>query len=695
MASRGVLFRSSITGDKIWDMYISKIKERDTIFRDSSSSTHNCNHCNNFLRRYGNIVSINENNRIETMFDIECDEYSDVVKHISSELKKSNIVNIFFETFDELNSLPYESCKKTNKTFKLGLEVNRKIYTETEAKIYPNTVEVGRVYTFNHLFLDLPKQYVDMTGDSIAKIMSGYRDAKNVFKRALDEISLDTFLLVKDLILQGSLLDGRTHLEKIEAMIPLKKVYDKLASTEKDNWCWVKSYKFKYAGFKNELIGQLCTDLSEGVELNKACRDWNFRVDPVNYMKAKSPITEKQKKDAEKFVVENGYVESFDRRLAKLSDIKASEILHINVDTNVNTNVTIFDQVKTVSTRHKKSEFNNIEEVSIDKFMKDILPNCTSVEAYLTSNLEKNLVSLTTSKVKDSKPIFKWSNNYSWTFNGNIAGHSEIKENVKEKGGKVDGVLRFSIMWNETGKDNSDLDAWCVEPNNIKIGYDTPYRKDRGNMLTSSSGNLDVDIINPSGKLAVENIAHHTKSKLQAGKYRYYVNGFNPSNSQGFKAEIEIEGDVYQYNYNKPVGYKEIIDVATIIVGKNGDITIEHHLPETTMSKKIYGLDTNNFHKVNLVCLSPNHWDDNKVGNKFYFFMLDKCTPDTDIATFHAENLIPELAEHRKVLEVLSQVSRATSEKNTLSGLGFNATVKNELIVKLGGTFKRTIKLKF
>ena len=58
----------------------------------------------------------------------------------------------------------------------------------------------------------------------------------------------------------------------------------------------------------------------------------------------------------------------------------------------------------------------------------------------------------------ESKPIFKWSNNYSWTFNGNLAGKSQIKEAVKSEGGKIDGVLRFSIIWNEDGKDILDFD---------------------------------------------------------------------------------------------------------------------------------------------------------------------------------------------------------------------------------------------
>ena len=51
----------------------------------------------------------------------------------------------------------------------------------------------------------------------------------------------------------------------------------------------------------------MCSELAEGMELNKACLNWNKRVDPANYMKATAPITKKQIAEAQKLVEENGY----------------------------------------------------------------------------------------------------------------------------------------------------------------------------------------------------------------------------------------------------------------------------------------------------------------------------------------------------------------------------------------------------
>lgn len=693
----GKLFRVNLTGQEIWDLYIKSFgKEDDPIFRDPKSSFHNCNHCKNFMRRYGNVVSIDADHNIITMFDIDNDaEYENSLKALTKAIKSAVVTEVFFETFAELNSLPYEACSKSNDVFQLGTDKNNKRYTKEEAELY-GVVKPNEIRTFNHFHLFLPKAFVNMDGSSVESIMGNYRDAKNVFQRAMEEISLDTLKLVKDLIKQGSLLNGEAHLFKLEQIIPLKQQYDELAVKERNNWCWVKSYNLPFAKFRNELIGVLCSELSEGEELNKACQSWNKRVDPANYMKATAPITKRQIEEAKEFVENNGYIESFDRRFATIDDIKVSEIKHINSGKGEIKSVSIFDNVKSTSTRHKRSEFDGIEEVGIEKFMSDILPGCTSVEAFLKNEHVDNLVSLTTANKPDSKPIFKWSNNYSWTFNGNLAGKSEIKEAVASKGGKVDGVLRFSIMWGENDpSDNSDLDAHAKEPNGTEIYYSSSYRKDRGNLRTPMSGQLDVDITQPNSfanKNIVENIAWSNLSKMKDGTYKLWVHQFAARGSKGFRAEIEFNGEIYSYEYKKPVSGN--VQVAEVYL-KDGEFTIKHLLQESTSSREIYGLETNQFQRVNLICLSPNHWDGNNTGNKHYFFMLDKCKSPCSIRSFHNENLIPDLLEHRKVMEVLGGTNYIDSTDKQLSGIGFNATVRDELVVKLAGSFKRIVKIKF
>jgi len=684
MINSGKLFRVKLSGSEIWDLYLKSFsKENDPIFRDPNSSVHNCNHCNNFIRRYGNIVSINEDYEIETIFDIESDdEYKDSMGAVSRTIKNSEVSEVFFETFNSLNKLPYESCSKNNSVFQLGVVKNVKRYTKEEAEKF-GVVKPNEIRTFHHFNLSLPTEFVDKTGKSIEAIMGEYRSDKEVFMRTMEEISLDTLKLVRDLIIQGSLLNGDAHLHKIEAIIPLMEEYKNIPLEKRNNWCWVKSYKFQFAKFRNELIGVLCKELSEGEELNKACLNWNKRVDPANYMKAVAPITEAQKKMAQKFVEENGYEESFDRRFAVLDDIKVSEILHSNIGDGTIKKVSIFDNVKTSSSRHKRNEFKSVEEVSIEKFMKDILPGCTSVEAFLENKHEGNLVTLTTANNSDSKPIFKWDNNYSWTYKGNLAGKSMIKENVSKVGGNTEALVRVSLQWND--KDTPgivDFDLHSFGENHI-------YYQNKGK-THSCGGHLDVDMINPPF-IGIENITW--KNWINDGNYVIKVKNYNNSSNRGFKVEIEFDNEVFNYHVNRDV--RGFTDIAKLTV-KNGQISIEHILQSSSSEKEIYGIKTQQFHKVKVACLSPNHWGNNKTGNKHYFFFLDKCKVDTPIRSFHTENLLPELAKHRKVLDVLGNTCMLEPNNNEqLSGLGFNATIRDEVILRLQGSHKRVIRVKF
>lgn len=688
MCEQPVLFRSKVSGHKLWDIYISNFAPGDDpIFRDPNSTSHTCNNDKNFIHWYGNVVAIIDG-KIVTMFDtVKSSQYVLPSQAMAYELKVNPIENVFVESYDILNRLlNYESTTKTQDKYKLGFEKTNKIYTETEAKVF-GVVTPGQVYTFWHFFAELPKKFVDFSGKSVEAIMGEHRSSKEVFKRGLDEISVDTLELVRDLIQQGSLLNGDSYLSKLQVFIEFAKEYKTLTANQKDNWCWTKSYNLPFAKFRNELIGTLCVELTQGEELNKAVLTWNKRVDPANYMKATAPISTKQIAEAKKFVEDNGYMESFDRRFATLDDINISEILHQNVATKVKT-ASIFDSVQpSSSTQHKRSQFDGIEEVSIDKFMKDILPACTSIEAFLENRFDSNLVALHTANNSDSKKAFKWSNNFGWTYNGNLAGKSMIKETVKSKGGKVDGVLRFSIMWAENDGDNSDLDAHCMLPNNEHIYFSSKH--------ATCGGNLDIDIRRPQSEMpsgAVENITFPRVQGMPDGKYKFYVHQYSADKSKGFSAEIEFNGEIYNYNY--PTAVSGNVNVATVTLSK-GVFIIEHHLPETHSSKKLWNLDTNQFHKVNLTCLSPNFWAENNIGNKHYMFMLESCKSDIALRSFHTEFLNGDLLEHRKVMEVLGETTKLEPTDKQLCGLGFNATVKDELIVKLSGSHKRTIKIIF
>ena len=116
----------------------------------------------------------------------------------------------------------------------------------------------------------------------------------------------------------------------------------------------------------------------------------------------------------------------------------------------------------------------------------------------------------------------------------------------------------------------------------------------------------------------------------------------------------------------------------------------------SVLSQKLWGIDTNTFSRVNVVCLSPNHWD-GAVGNRHFFFMLAGCKNDGSARGFYNEFLSPKLAEHRKVLELVGAKMRAEESPEQLSGVGFSTTQRNSVVARVTGATatQRTLRVTF
>lgn len=260
----------------------------------------------------------------------------------------------------------------------------------------------------------------------------------------------------------------------------------------------------------------------------------------------------------------------------------------------------------------------SVPDENIDEISK-VMATATNIEVLMESRLSNNLVTLTAPVNKDAKNLFKWPNNFAWTYNGGVA--DSIKEKVRAAGGQTEGFLRCSLAWSNY----DDLDLHVVEPNNLEIYY--------SNRIGRSGGKLDVDENAGYGKTRkpVENIIWVNERKMLEGKYVVYVNNFHCRESvdTGFTLEIEHNGEVRQFVYDKPVKHKENVMVAEITYSKSKGIQIR------------------------------------------------------------------ELTPHRKVFEVLADKMKTPYQEHQLSGLGFSSTMRNSVIVKVDGTFSRTLKVNF
>ena len=658
------LYEVEVDKDELWNLYLDSFPAgTNNIYR--TRREYDCSCCRHFIKSFGNVVAI-VGNQIKTIWDFDANStvFQPVVDALSTYIKSRPVTNVYVGKFSTIGT--------------------RENYEQ---------LDNGSVHKWEHFYVELPNKFVDKSYRSVGDIQGDYRDTKNVFKRSLDEITVDSLETVLELISQNSLYKGEEWKTVLTQFLQYKKEYDTIITDEaKNNYTWAMSTK---AGavigrIRNHSIGTLLVNISEDMDLDVAVRKYEQIVAPSNYKRPKAIFTKKMLEDAKKTLEDLGYMNSLARRYATLDDITVNNILFSNKDAAKRiSGASVFDEMLAEATSSSK-RFSKVEEITADKFVSDILPNAKELEVYFENKHANNMVSLIAPKDKDAKTMFKWNNGFSWAYTGNLT--DSMKERVKAAGGKVDGDLRFSIQWNEDGNDSYDLDAHCVEASGFKV-YFGSAKKPR---FSPTEGQLDVDIITPGDKIAVENITWANRQTMKPGVYRFYVHQYSGSVKNGFRAEIEFDGQIYSFDYNKSMRCGERVKVAEVTLDAKGNFTIKELLPSNVSSRDIWGIKTNQFVPVSTVMYSPNYWDEQQgIGNKHYFFMLKDCINPEQPNGFYNEFLKQELVQHKRVFEALGGKMAVENVDDQLSGVGFSSTLRNELVVKVKGATERIIKIKF
>lgn len=667
------LFTVNVDTEELYNLYLDSFPAgTNEIYRERRE--YDCSCCRHFIRDVGNVVSI-KNGELHTIWGINPvsdDKYNVVAAALDAYVKQKAVLGVFLK-----------------KEKRIGTPENREM------------LPTGKINKYEHFFVDLPEICIfkECYGHTLEGDLSQFRDVRNVFKRSLDEISKEAVDTVLELIAQNSLYKGAEWKKQLTEFKNYQKEYGKLTDEQKELWIWEKSIA---AGavigkIRNHSIGTLLVNISEGMDLDLAVRKYEQIVAPVNYKRPKAIFTKKMLEDAKKTITEFGYMDSLQRRFATLDDITVNNILFSNKDAakRITGAMDLFDEMEQDVAIDPK-RFSKVEEISAEDFIKNVLPVAKELEVYLENKHIQNMVSLIAPEVADAKTMFKWNNGMSWAYTGNIT-DSDIKENVKAAGGSVTGIVRFSIQWNDgNGKDNSDLDAHCLEPQ----GGDHIYFSHKISRYTG--GELDIDITDPiyqcksNGGVAVENITYPSKERMKPGTYKFYVNQYSFRNSQGFKAEVEVNGEIHSYEYNTPV--RGNVDVAEVILDQSGNFKVVDKLPGNcaTISKDVWGIKTLQFTPVSVVCYSPNYWDEQKgIGHQHLFFMLKDCINPEEPNGYYNEFLKPELEQHRRVFEALGAKAHVKDVDDQLSGVGFSLTKRNDLIIKVKGATERVLKIKF
>jgi hypothetical protein len=634
------LFKLDCDVYDVWNLYLNSFpQEIQGIYHENP--WHDCQRCWSWFKSMANVVMIDEDYEIRTLFDFETiPEYQDVFKALDEFLKTKRVGNLF------LHDAPSVGVFRSFAEYDDGFDEN------------------------HHFYLELPDKFLSNSYDLTSELGDA-RTQRKLLEDTLNLISLDAIDTVLELVYSNTLYRSIQWKDPLEG---LKDVFEEFSQIDSNcdlnNWFWKKSVMLprNIVHIKNTSVGTLLLDISEGMDLEQAVTNYEKITTPTNYQRPKAIYTKEMLEDAKTKIAELGYMDSLERRFAKLEDISINNVLFANRDVKASIGESIFDELrKNVS--KKVHNFDKVSDISLEEFINNVLPHAQEISLYVDSRFKNNFVSLIAPLNENAPSMFQWDNPYSWTYENNIT-DSLMKQRVKKMGGDVDVDLRFSIQWNDTGEwDKNDLDAHCIEPDGNEIYFHKMKSK-------KTKGWLDVDIINPvKNKVAVENIQFKHVNDMIPGEYLFRVHQYTYRGGDwGFKAEIEFENQIYSFDYPHKLIQNENVDVAKVEL-EHGRFKLTDLLDNRISYSGFnnhWNVALNEFVPVSLICFSPNYWNGNEFGNKHIFFMLKDCINDTNPSGWFNEYLNNELHPHRKVMEALSSIMRVEDTENQLSGIGFS-----------------------
>lgn len=667
---KGPAFVVGLDRDALWAGYLGAFPDgANPLFRKSTE--HDCRCCRHFIRRAGSVVAISAAGELRTIWDSASEKAEEPYRAVATALQQlvraSSVCDIF---------------RVSQKDTSFGTALSHSLDKES-----------GKALAWQHFHTGEIPHNLRVASPDAAR--GEYRTTVQVFVRGLVELTPDAVQTVLSLIERNDLYRGEEHKWAVVEFQKAQHTFMSLpegvpgalpvGGRERSLFAW-KNADRPAARFRNTVIGTLVQELSEGKDIEHAVAAFESKVAPQNYKRTTSLITPAMVKKAMETIESLGLESALERRFAVIGDVSVNDVKWVDGTVKPlmkgGIGEVLMQHAAASSPGTTEQDEKRAEKIGLDEFVAKVLPETSSLELLFKGEHVGNLMSLTAPCHPEPKQLFRWGNDFAWSYGGNVA--DSIKERVKKAGGKVEGaILRVSLSW----FNYDDLDLHIHEPagrgtrvlGHIFFGYKRGW----------TGGTLDVDMNAGAGRTrqAVENVTWSVKPP--DGAYRVVVNNYcqRETSDPGFVIEIESGGKLSHYTYNKGVRNLQDVTVVTLHM-KDGLIerveTGDPAITASNISQDKWGLKTEQYVKVSAVTLSPNYWGGSAVGNKHTFFVIEGCKNNEPTRGFYNEFLHPRLEPHRKVFEVIGDKTKCQPSPDgaQLSGLGFSSTKKESFIVR-------------
>ena len=394
LTKKQALFVADLDGTAFWEMYLAAFPEgTNPIFK--TRTEHDCACCRHFVRRVGLMVAISDG-KIHTVWDDAAEKlpgtYGTVAKALQQAVRNAGVRDLF---------------RVKTKEARFGAIQTRSIDA------------AGKVTTWNHFHGEVPAAHLHATPEAVC---GDYRTTVQVFQRSLDELSPDAVATVLSLIESNSLYRGAEHKRAVVEFQKMQRAY--LAKDEKARNLFVWEHATHAAArFRNTVIGTLVQDLSEGQDLERAVSSFETKVAPQNYKRPTALITPAMVANAMQTIESLGLEPALERRLAVIGDISVNDVKWVDGASRPLMKEGIGDiLMKAAATSQPASkDEERAEDITIDDFMARVLPEAQGMELRFEGRHTGNLMVLTAPVHPEPKQLFRWTNDYAWSYGGNVA----------------------------------------------------------------------------------------------------------------------------------------------------------------------------------------------------------------------------------------------------------------------------------
>ncbi len=641
-----VLVRANVPKNDMYIAYQENFKPEDNpIFR--TNRVHDCNTDKSFLKAIGNIVAIDNNNNVHTLWDVE-------------------VPAMYQPSVDALHNLVSAAVITAPMCWH-----SAKLGEKSNISVSPNSL--GE--TFQHFYGDLDARYVtEESGPVIDKVTS----ARQTFLRVMTEVTLESLETVLDLINDNLLQRGEVSRPKLEKIIELKKEYMALAEAERTPFSWrMAATNAEYLPRYSSAIMVAVLAVEEGTEqLTNIVNMYNQSVVGATYQRVTAVASAAMVKKAQQFLVDNGFMGGLTKRHAKPGDLSINDVIFAGSDVQFK-DTNIFDLLEQEAVV-RSTELVKGTPLSMARFVDEVVPLAKGIELFLESNMKGNLCNIITQEDETAKSIHPWGNGSTWSYNGDVA--DAVMERVKEAGGVHDAENCVTLHWDY----KDDLDISLATPSGIV------YYSNKQGVGCTLDVDMNVDSYNASNN-AVENIFF--RGDVPDGEYRVMVTNYRRRTSnRGFGLRVSNSEGVTNYSFDAVLGDSKTVECLAF-TGRNGKMTDLRILGDSVVltggtKQEVWGLTTQTYVPVDMVMLSPNFWEGKRHGHKHHMFMLRGCKNPESVRSFYNEQLVGELRGQRKVLEVVGGRMRVAYADEQMAGVGFseskNATVNLRVKYKDG-----------